>query len=98
MLNGTLYLVTEEPSKFPDRSVMISIGVPIKPGAVEQAKRDPTDKEMKIISPREAKVFFGPDAELIDGVSVRSLLFSISVLYRSISFDSGLLMTPPNCK
>jgi hypothetical protein len=69
MLNGTLYIVTDEPSKIPDRSVMTSIGVPIEPGAVEQAKRVPTDKELQIISPRQAKVFFGPDAELIDGVS-----------------------------
>jgi hypothetical protein len=99
MLNGTLYIVTDEPSKAPDRSVMISIGVPIEPGAVEQAKRVPTDKEMRIISPREAKVIFGPDAELIDGVSVSSLLFHpLSVLYRIISFYSGLPTMQTNCK
>lgn len=53
---------------------MTSIGEPIEPGAEEQAKRIPTDKEMRIISPREAKIFFGPDAELVDGVSVSSPL------------------------
>ena len=54
---------------------MISTGIPIENGAIEEAKRVPTDQEMRVISPREAKLLFGSDAELIDGVSVSCLSF-----------------------
>ena len=51
---------------------MISIGYDINNGDLEAAKRVPTDKEMQIITRKEAKRLFGGDAELIDGVSVSS--------------------------
>jgi hypothetical protein len=70
LLNGTLYLVSDEPSKIPARSLMISTGIPIENGPIEQAKQVPTDREMQIISRRDAKALFGLDAELIEGVSV----------------------------
>ena len=70
LLNGTLYIVSDEPSKIPIRQFMISTGVPVENGDVEYAKRVPTDKEMQVITPQRAKQSFGLDAELIDGVSV----------------------------
>lgn len=72
LLNGTLYVVTDDPSKLPDRSLIISTGISIMNGKVEEAKRLPTDKEMQIINPKQAKALFGPDAAIIDGVSVSS--------------------------
>lgn len=64
---------------------MISTGIPIENGAIEQAKRLPTDKEMKIISPKEAKTLFGPDAELIDGVSVSLGTFASCTMADNLS-------------
>lgn len=49
---------------------MISTGIDIQNGNVEEAKRVPTDKEMQIITRKQAKRLFGGDAEVIDGVSV----------------------------
>ena len=71
LLNGTLYVVSDDPSKIPDRDLMISTGAPIENGPVEEAKRVPTDRDMQIITPQQAKLLFGSsDAELIDGVTV----------------------------
>ena len=72
LTNGTLFVVTDDASKIPDRGLMISTGYDIKNGDVEEAKRVPTDKEMQIITHKDAKRLFGGDAELIDGVSVSS--------------------------
>lgn len=72
LANGTLFVVTDDTSKIPDRGLMISTGYDINNGKVEEAKRVPTDKEMQIITRKEAKRLFGGDAELIDGVSVSS--------------------------
>lgn len=72
LTNGTLFVVTDDASKIPDRGLMISTGYDIKNGDVEETKRVPTDKEMQIITHKDAKRLFGGDAELIDGVSVSS--------------------------
>src|ERR1700691_5230060 len=82
LLNGTLYVVSNEPSKIPDRTLMISTGVPVENGPVEEARRVPTDNEMQIITPKNAKRLFGSDAELIDGVSV-SFSIHLAVLHQS---------------
>lgn len=71
MLNGTIYIVTDTPNKIPDRSLLTSTGCLIKNGPVEEAKRVPGDKEMRIIDPDEARRLFGTSAERLDGVSVR---------------------------
>lgn len=86
LLNGTLYLVSDEPSKIPARSLMISTGIPIENGPIEQAKQVPTDRELQIISRRDAKALFGLDAELIEGVSVScpSFFRSYTVLTSSL--------------
>jgi hypothetical protein len=76
LLNGTIYVVSDDPSKIPDRPLMISTGVPIENGPVEEAKRFPTGHELQIITPQAAKLLFGSDAEIIDGVSVRCPLFA----------------------
>lgn len=72
LVNGTLFVVTDDTSNIPDRRLMISTGYDISNGDLEAAKRVPTEKEMQIITRKEAKRLFGGDAELIDGVSVSS--------------------------
>lgn len=49
---------------------MISTGVDINNGKEAEDARLPGDKEMRIISRKEAKTLFGRQAELLDGVSV----------------------------
>lgn len=73
LLNGTLYIVTDKPDSIPDRNLITSTGINIENGAEAWEARHPTDKEMRIVTPQEAKAIFGPDAQIIDGVSVRLL-------------------------
>ncbi|OBZ77624.1 hypothetical protein A0H81_02272 [Grifola frondosa] len=69
VLNGTVYIVTDNPESIPDRSLMTSTAVMIQNGPVAEAARIPTDKEMRIVSTDEAKRIFGTDAERLDGVT-----------------------------
>ncbi|KZP22516.1 hypothetical protein FIBSPDRAFT_1043561 [Athelia psychrophila] len=69
LLNGTLYIVTDKPDSIPDRNLITSTGINIENGAEAWEARHPTDKEMRIVTPQEAKAIFGPDAQIIDGVS-----------------------------
>jgi hypothetical protein len=75
-LNGTLYVVSDDPESIPDRRTMISTAVQIENGPIGEAKRVPTDKEMRIISTATAKELFGVGAERLDGVTVRLPLCS----------------------
>ncbi|THG97306.1 hypothetical protein EW026_g4666 [Hermanssonia centrifuga] len=68
-MNGTFYVVTDNPEQIPDRKLMISTGLFIENGAEEEAKRVPTDKELRIIDQDEARRLFGVHAERFDGVT-----------------------------
>lgn len=70
-LNGTLYVVTDDPASLPDRKFIISTALRIANGPVEAAKRIPTDKELRVISTTDAKTLFGSGADVLDGVTVR---------------------------
>lgn len=69
-LNGTLYIVSDEPDTIPSRRMMISTAVWIANGPVAEAQRVPTDKEMMTISTATAKEMFGLVADRLDGVTV----------------------------
>ncbi|EPS95320.1 hypothetical protein FOMPIDRAFT_1043637 [Fomitopsis schrenkii] len=69
MLNGTLYIVTDEPETVPELKRIMSTGIFIENGPVAQANRIPTDKDMRVISTEEAKRLFGVDASRLDGVT-----------------------------
>lgn len=58
MLNGTLFIVTSDPSAWPKREAMTSSGYEKYPGAEEAAKRKPTDKDMRIVTPEVALALF----------------------------------------
>ena len=70
-LNGTMYVVTDDPASIPDRRLMISTALRIVNGPIEEAKRVPTDKELQVISTADAKTLFGSGADVLDGVTVR---------------------------
>lgn len=95
-LNGTLYIVTDDPASLPDRKFMISTALRIANGPVEAAKRIPTDKELRVVSTTDAKTLFGSGADVLDGVTV-----SLVVLVQSpplTKFESGMPMTQVNCE
>lgn len=61
MLNGTVYVVLSDPSSAPERRMMTSSGYEVWNPPEEVAKREPTDKHMRIITPKEASELFGDD-------------------------------------
>ncbi|KAI0292532.1 hypothetical protein BC826DRAFT_1018526 [Russula brevipes] len=69
ILNGTVYLVSDDPETFPDRKVMTSSGIDIENGAERVAARLPTDRDMRIISTSEARKLFGTGANRVQGVT-----------------------------
>jgi hypothetical protein len=69
-LNGTFFIVTDKPSEFPERRMMIGSGYVVKNRPEEVAKREPTDKDMRIINTKEAGKLFGTFANRLDGVTV----------------------------
>ncbi|CDO73894.1 hypothetical protein BN946_scf185016.g51 [Trametes cinnabarina] len=69
ILNGTVYIVSDAPEDVPDRRYMISTAVFIENGPDAEARRIPTDKEMRVISTEEARRLFGTEAERLDGVT-----------------------------
>jgi len=76
ILNGTVYLVSDEPETFPERRFMTSAGINIKNTPEMVASRQPTDKDMRIISTAEAQKLFGAGANRVQGVTVRGLVNS----------------------
>jgi hypothetical protein len=70
--NGTVYLVSDEPDTFPDRKYMTSAGINIDNNPEMVAARQPTDKDMRIISTSAARKLFGTGANRIQGVTVRA--------------------------
>jgi len=69
ILNGTYFAVTDKPQDFPPIRLMVSSGYEVHNGAEEVAKREPTDKDMQIISTKQAKALFGRYANRLDGVT-----------------------------
>lgn len=95
ILNRTMFIVSDQPEAIPNRTYMISRGIPMKNGPGEREKRLPTDEDMRIISTGEAKKLFRESAGIIDGVSVSFRpLTNISC---ADGLPSGLPMTPHNC-
>ena len=75
-LDGTLYIVTDDPASVPDRKFITSTALRVANGPIEGAKRIPTDKNLRIISTSDAKKLFGSGADVLDGVTV-----SLAILY-----------------
>lgn len=71
-MNGTIFIITSDPKAIPKLRLITSSGYEIWNGAVERAKRIPSDKDIQIISPEKAQLMFGSErrsATRIDGVN-----------------------------
>ncbi|KAJ9108971.1 hypothetical protein QFC21_000294 [Naganishia friedmannii] len=69
LLNGTWYIVTENPSEYPLLRLMTSSGAEIWNDEESIRNREPTDKDMKFIFPSEAKRLFGGSASRVEGTT-----------------------------
>ena len=97
-LNGTLYVVTDDPASVPDRSLMISKALRIANGPVEAAKRLPTDNELQVISTAGAKTLFGSGADVLDGVTVWLVTPAQRTIHPLMEHESGTQTIQVNCK
>ena len=71
LVKGILYIVSDRPSLVPDIRFIYSKALFIKEGRAAEQSRLPTEKEIRVISTKEAKKLFGIGAQIIDGVTVR---------------------------
>jgi len=76
ILKGVLYIVSDEPRTVPDVRFIYSKGIFILPGPEAAETRIPSEEDIRIISSSEAKKLFGTGAQIMDGVTVRVLLFA----------------------
>lgn len=76
---------------------MISSAAFIENGPEAEARRLPSDKDMRVISTEEARRIFGTEAERLDGVSVSTFPLTCSSA-DSLNFArSGSRTTRSNC-
>ncbi|KAG8898285.1 hypothetical protein FRB99_007545 [Tulasnella sp. 403] len=71
-LNGTMYIVTDKPKSIPPLRLITSSAYPVFNGEEEVAKREPTSKDMRVISPKDARKLFGSSAGRVEGVTFLS--------------------------
>ena len=76
ILKGVLYIVSDEPRTVPDIRFIYSKGIFTEPGPEAAETRIPSDEDIRIVSSSEAKKLFGTGAQIMDGVTVRALLFA----------------------
>ncbi|KAJ8516777.1 hypothetical protein ONZ45_g5928 [Pleurotus djamor] len=69
MMNGTLFIVSDEPQHVPNVSLILSKAKYIWNGPEHVASRLPDDDDIQVISTKRAKQLFGNDAQIIDGVT-----------------------------
>lgn len=94
---GIPYIITKTPEAVPDIQFIISKGVPIHSSKVDDPERLPTEADLKVVSPSEAKAIFGgSSAQVLDGNSVR-LFHSRFLILIPLSCPSFWSMTHLNC-
>jgi hypothetical protein len=76
-INGTMIIVTDRPQDFPPIRLMASSGYIVQNGEEEVAKREPTEKDMRVIDTKEAMQLFGRFANRLDGVTVSSTSYCL---------------------
>lgn len=69
VLNGTVFIVANDASKFPPVYRMFSSGVEMSNDPATFAGREATSRDIRIVSQREAAELFGPQGSRIEGVS-----------------------------
>lgn len=70
LFNGTWYLVTDHPSTIPLLRMMVSTGAEIWNDEDSIRRREPTEKDMRIIFPSEARRLWGDSASRVSGVTL----------------------------
>lgn len=65
-----MFIVTDEPAEWPAIRMMTSTGLRAENTPENIATREPTDKDMRIISTREAEQLFGKRVWAVEGLSV----------------------------
>jgi hypothetical protein len=70
LFNGTWYIVTDHPSSIPFLRHMVSTGAEIWNDEESIRRREPTEKDMRIIFPSEAKRLWGNSASRVSGVTL----------------------------
>ncbi|KZT72152.1 hypothetical protein DAEQUDRAFT_809411 [Daedalea quercina L-15889] len=63
MSNGTLYIVTSEPASFPHIRMVTSTGLAAENTPENIAAREPTERDMDVISPAEARRRWGSNPD-----------------------------------
>lgn len=71
MSNGTFFIITDDPAKFPAIRMITSTGLPAdsEPGNVEA--REPTSRDMAFMTPEEARRRWGDRVWDVEGTTVR---------------------------
>jgi hypothetical protein len=69
-LEGTIIVVTDSPERIPDPKEITSKGQKIEEHNANLEQLEPTEKEFKVISTKEARLLFGSSSIRISGVSV----------------------------
>ncbi|KAF8448686.1 hypothetical protein L210DRAFT_3388753 [Boletus edulis BED1] len=69
LLNGTVFVVSDDPESVPERDTITSTGMEVQNGAEAVAARLPTDRELRVVTTDEAQELFGTSALLIDGTT-----------------------------
>ncbi|WVR05900.1 hypothetical protein IAU60_002926 [Kwoniella sp. DSM 27419] len=69
LFNGTWFIVTDNPSSIPLLRLMVSTGNEIWNDEESIKGREPTEKDMRIIFPSEAKRLWGQSASLVSGAT-----------------------------
>jgi anti-sigma factor ChrR (cupin superfamily) len=71
---GVVYIVTDQPSTIPDLRFIYSKGIWVQPGVESEPLRLPTEKDIRVISSKQAKQLFGTSIQTIDDITVRFTL------------------------
>ncbi|KAG8968934.1 hypothetical protein FRC03_005479 [Tulasnella sp. 419] len=69
VFNGTVYIVSDDQQTIPQIRLMTSTGYILVNDPVEIAKREPTSKDMQVISSQEAAKLFGRKVVAVEGVT-----------------------------
>lgn len=95
LLNGTIYIVTDDSTHLPPhRDNITSTGVPIQNGLEAEHARQPTDRDLQIIGSKHASKLFGKGADIIDGVTVGLIIntsMSVSSCFQFYANDPSQL-------
>jgi len=67
IFNGVVYIVTDDLSTIPEIQFIYSKGIFILPGKANELLRLPTEEDIRVISPSQAKQLFGSGIQTIDG-------------------------------